>query len=38
MLKPGGRSMITWFLLNEESKRALAEQADTPQRPRLQRV
>jgi SAM-dependent methyltransferase len=26
--KPGGRSMITWFLLNEETERLLEEQQD----------
>lgn len=29
VLRPGGRSMITWFLLNDESKRSLEQQADT---------
>ena len=33
VLKPGGRSVITWFLLNEESERALAEQSDTRKDP-----
>jgi SAM-dependent methyltransferase len=28
VLKPGGRAVITWFLLNEESERALEEQRD----------
>jgi hypothetical protein len=26
VLKPGGRTVITWFLLNDESRRALEEQ------------
>jgi SAM-dependent methyltransferase len=29
VLKPGGRALITWFLLNEESLRLLDEQRDT---------
>jgi SAM-dependent methyltransferase len=28
VLRPGGRALITWFLLNEESERALDEQRD----------
>jgi len=28
VLRPGGRALITWFLLNDESRRALAEQHD----------
>jgi ubiquinone/menaquinone biosynthesis C-methylase UbiE len=28
VLKPGGRSMITWFILNEESERLIDEQRD----------
>jgi SAM-dependent methyltransferase len=28
VLKPGGRSVITWFLLNDESRQALEEQHD----------
>ena len=30
VLRPGGRSVITWFLLNDESRRALDEQHDEP--------
>jgi SAM-dependent methyltransferase len=29
VLKPGGRTLITWFLLNDESLRMLEEQRDT---------
>jgi ubiquinone/menaquinone biosynthesis C-methylase UbiE len=28
VLKPGGRSLITWFLLNDEAERLLGEQRD----------
>jgi SAM-dependent methyltransferase len=28
VLRPGGRSVITWFLLNDESRRALEDQRD----------
>jgi ubiquinone/menaquinone biosynthesis C-methylase UbiE len=28
VLKPGGRSLITWFLINDETERLLAEQSD----------
>jgi SAM-dependent methyltransferase len=33
VLKPGGRTVITWFLLNEESLRALEEQHDQRRNP-----
>ena len=28
VMKPGGRTMITWFLLNDEVERLLEEQKD----------